>query len=60
MDSVKYLSHSGEKVDEYMEYKYQCSLTSDGASSIVSRDPGQCDRGGCGFGHCEARLVRRY
>ncbi len=47
-------------MDEYMEYKYQCSLTSDGASSIVSRDPGQCDRGGCGFGHCEARLVRRY
>lgn len=33
-------------------------LTSNGAASVVSRDPGEGYRGGGCFGHCEARLVR--
>lgn len=34
-------------------------LTSDGAASVVSRDPREGDGGGGGFGDGEAGLVRR-
>ena len=45
------------KNKQTIETKTVKTVTSNGAATVVSRDPGEGYRGGGCLGHCEARLV---